>query len=148
MADIEAPLSIVTMLESIRTQTDVITALSSGGFGAIIYTWARVLGIFDDANLRNFRKPVYLAIPAATLVCSIVLGYLIGAMTTGYFTEIAKGTSAQGAIITDAKEHYSSDYYCSYQWMMGLQLLSSVAGILLLALWYVCNVIAKGKENA
>jgi len=147
MVDIVAPQSIVTLLESIRTQVDVITTLSSGGLGVIIYTWARILGIFDDANLQNFKKPVLLAIPATAFLCSIVLGYLIGAQTTGYFTEVAKGMSANGTPITSAKSHYSSDYYRPYQLMMGFQLLASLFGILFLALWYICNVIAKGKES-
>ncbi len=147
MVDIETPQSIITLLDAIRIQVDVITTLSSGGLGIIIYTWARILGIFDDANLKNFRKPVFLAFPAIAFLFSIALGYLIGPLTTGYFTEVAKGRSASGAVISSAREHYFSDYYDCFNWVMASQVGTSFGGIVLLSIWYVCNVIKRERKN-
>lgn len=59
MAEFMVPDVIAQTLGAIRTQIDVITALSSGGFSIIIFTWARVVGVFNDADFSSFRKPQF-----------------------------------------------------------------------------------------
>ncbi|MDX8353963.1 hypothetical protein [Cognatiyoonia sp. IB215182] len=132
MPELEAPQSILTLLDAIRTQIDVITTLSSGGLGAVILTWGRILGILDDADLSSFKRPGLLILPALLLLCAIVLGYLTGAQTTGYLTEVAQGSSASGTAITDAKEHYFFDYRNKFDKMMQVQFYASITGITLL----------------
>lgn len=147
MSELEAPQSILTLLEAIRTQIDVITTLSSGGLGAIILTWGRILGILDDADLSSFKKPGFLILPAFLLLCAIILGYLTGAQTTGYLTEVAQGMSASGTAINDAKAFYFSEYRSSFDRMMQVQFFTSIVGIVLLAGWFTSNVAMRPRSG-
>lgn len=147
MSVAESPQSILTLLDSIRTQIDVITTLSSGGLGVIILTWARILGIMDDADLSSFRRPGLLVLPALALLCAVILGYLAGAQTTGYFTEIANGVTAEGAKIECAKDHYFDDYDNKFYRMMQIQLYASVLGIVFIAAWFAWNVFANNRRK-
>lgn len=142
MTELSAPETIITLLTAIRTQIDVITTLSSGGLGLIILTWARILGIFDDADFSSFRKPAFLIVPATGLLVAVIIGYFAGAQTTGYFTEIANGiNSSTGYKITDAPFHYFDDYDTKFHWMMLFQLCASIVGIVLLAGWFAWNIV-------
>ncbi|WGI22819.1 hypothetical protein [Amylibacter sp. IMCC11727] len=152
MSEVVLSEAITSVLSSIRTQVDVITALSSGGLGSIIFTWARVLGLFEDGNFKSFKSPFLLVIPGALLLIAVILGYLVGAQITGFLTEIANGTSAQGDKIIDASAYYfSSVYSTSFDWMMLIQLLASSIGIIMIACWFAWNVKKKqtdiGDEN-
>lgn len=146
MQGLEAPDSILTLLDAIRTQIDVITALSSGALGAIILTWGRILGILDDADLSSFSRPGLLVVPATLLICAVTLGYLAGAQTTGYLTEIAQGVQASGSAITDAHSYYFASYRRSFDWMMQIQFITSLGGVLLLAVWFAWNLIGASKK--
>lgn len=147
MTTIEAPGSILILLESIRTQIDIITALSSGGLGVIILTWGRTLGILDDADLSSFKRPGFLVLPALALLIAVILGYLAGAQTTGYLTEIAQGKSAAGKEILNAHDHYFSEYRKPFDLMMELQFYASVLGIMLIAAWFTWNVFANARSK-
>lgn len=149
MADPVIPDTVIKALEAIRTQIDVVTTLSSGGVGAIILTWARVLGILDDANLSAFKRPVFLILPLVCLVLAIIIGYLAGALTTGYYLEVANGMNAlENSKITNAKAHFFVDYEAKFHWMMLTQLCTSIAGIVLMAGWFSLNVFGmKGVQK-
>lgn len=148
MTEFAPPDEIKTLLDAIRTQIDVITALSSGGLGAIILTWGRILGILDDADLSAFRKPAFLILPAALLLMAVIIGYFAGAQTTGYYTEIANGINASdGKEITDARLHYFSGYDAKFHWMMLIQLCSSIAGIVLIASWFAWNILTPKRKT-
>jgi hypothetical protein len=147
MTAIEAPDSILTLLDAIRTQIDVITALSSGGLGVIILTWGRILGILDDADLSSFKRPGVLVLPALALLVAVILGYLAGGQTTGYLTEVAQGKSAAGKEILDAHAHYFSEYRKPFDFMMTLQFYASVLGIILIAAWFTWNVFANARRK-
>lgn len=141
MNEVAAPDTIIKILDAIRTQIDVITTLSSGGTGLIIFTWARILGIFDDANFSGFKRPFFLLLPAILFIFSIIVGYLSGAQTTGYYIEIANGVNAStGTKIDDARAYFFSDYNVPFHWMMALQLYSSVLGIISLSGWFAWNI--------
>lgn len=148
MTDLTTPDTIITLLAAIRTQIDVITTLSSGGAGVIILTWARILGIFDDADFSSFKKPALLTAPAICLIVAVIIGYLAGAQTTGYYTEIASGVnSTTGKGITDASAYYFTSYDAPFYWMMAVQLYSSVLGILLLAGWFAWNIFSNNRNS-
>lgn len=148
MTDLTTPDTIITLLAAIRTQIDVITTLSSGGAGVIILTWARILGIFDDADFSNFKKPELLTAPAICLIVAVIIGYLAGAQTTGYYTEIASGlNSTTGKDITDASAYYFASYDAPFFWMMAVQFYSSVLGILLLAGWFAWNIFSNNRSS-
>ena len=80
-------------------------------------------------------------------VCSVASGYVIWSQMTGYFIEVAKGSSADSTIITSPKDHYGLDYYTDHLWLISLQLYSSLIGILSLTLWYIYNVLPINKKN-
>lgn len=149
MTDLAPSPAILTLLEAIRTQIDVITALSSGGLGVIILTWARILGILDDADLSAFRRPALLIWPAVFLLLAIIIGYFAGAQTTGYLTEIASGKDAStGAAIADARSYYFESYDTPFHYMMLVQLCASIAGIVCSAAWFAWNIMQmKGKPS-
>ena len=149
MAELSAPSSILNVIEAIRTQVDVITTMSSGGVGAILLTWARVLGFYDDADFSGFRRPFFLVIPMGLFIVAVVLGYLAGAQVTGYFMEIAGGidaSSCKGAevssceSITSAAKHYRDQYADAFYSIMQVQLIASMTGLLCLAIWFAINV--------
>lgn len=141
MTQIASPDAINTLISAIRTQIDVITALSSGGIGVIIVTWGRLLGIFDDANLSSFRKPILLGIPLALLVASVIAGYFAIALTTGYLTEIARGAnSLDGVFIQDSVKFYFEEYDTISHYTMRMQLCSSIIGIVGIAAWFAWNI--------
>ena len=148
MTELAAPETIITLLGAIRTQIDVITTLSSGGLGLIILTWARILGIFDDADFSSFKKPAFLIIPATGLLVAVIIGYFAGAQTTGYFTEIANGiNSSTGGKITSARSYYFDGYDTKFHWMMLFQLCTSIAGIVLLASWFAWNIVSTKRST-
>ncbi len=147
MSGLTVPHVVVEALQAIRIQTDVITALSSGGASVIIVTWARLLGIFGDANLTGFKHPFVLAFPLACFVLAVIVGYLIGSQVTGYYLEIANSNNAStGADITDARQHFFSDYESAFHWMMSIQLYVNAVGILVLAAWYGRNAYGMKGE--
>lgn len=139
--DIVTPDTLEKALEAIRLQVDVVTTLSSGGVAAIIVTWARILGIVDDANLSGFRRPILLVVPMISFVVAVIAGYLISSLTTGYHLEISNGLDAStGKIIESAKVHFFSNYEEKFHKMMSLQLYISISGIAMLVTWYGWNV--------
>ena len=149
MTDLAPSEAILTLLAAIRAQIDVVTALSSGGFGVIILTWSRILGIFDNASRYSFRKPAFLILPGSFLLLAIIVGYLAGSLTTGYHVEIANGVdSSSKEKIADARKYYFDSYHITFHWWMLVQLCLSTAGIVLMAGWFTWNIInPKGDPN-
>lgn len=148
MTEFAPPDEIKTLLDAIRTQIDVITALSSGGLGAIILTWGRILGILDDADFSAFRKPALLIVPASLLLLAVIIGYFAGAQTTGYYTEIANGINTDdGKPIGDARLHYFNGYDTKFHWMMMVQFCASIAGITLIASWFSWNILTSRRST-
>lgn len=148
MTELATPDTIIILLGAIRTQIDVITTLSSGGAGVIILTWARILGIFDDADFSSFKKPALLTVPAICLIIAVIIGYLAGSQTTGYYTEIASGVnSTTGRAITDASTYYFASYDAPFYWMMSVQFYSSILGILLLSGWFTWNISSNNRGS-
>ncbi len=148
MSELVVPHVVVEALQAIRIQTDVVTTLSSGGAGVVIVTWARLLGIFDDANLTNFRCPFFLIFPLALFIVAIIDGYYIGSQITGYYLEVANGKNAStGMDITDARQHFLCDYRPVFYWTMLIQLCVSAVGIITLAIWYGWNAYGMKKER-
>lgn len=148
MTEFTAPASIITLLDAIRTQIDVITALSSGGLGAIILTWGRILGILDDADLSAFRIPAFLTLPATLLLLAVIIGYFAGAQTTGYYTEIANGVNASNnEKITDARLYFFDNYDTKFHYMMLVQLLASITGIASIAGWFAWNILTTKRRT-
>jgi hypothetical protein len=143
-AELAIPESITLTISGMRLLADVVTNLSIAGIAAVILTWARVLGIYKDADLSGFRKPLLLAVPLAFFVAAVIAGYALGSSLTGFFFEIVRGSSMQENPITDATEHFKRDYW-KFDVIGLVQLLTSICGILTLSGWFLWNVYVKTR---
>jgi hypothetical protein len=143
-AEIVVPESITLTISGMRLLGDVVTNLSTAGIAAVILTWARVLGIYKDADLSGFRRPLLLTVPLALFVLAVIAGYALGSSLTGFFFEITHGSSMQGYQITDATEHFKREYW-KFSFIGLVQLLTSICGILTLSGWFLWNVYIKTR---
>ncbi len=141
MSPLDIPNVVTTSLQTIRYQTDIIAALSSGGVGIVIFILARIFGIFDDANLSGFKKKFVPIISLICLVISVILGYWVGNLIVGYHLEIVKGISAStGVPIPDARNHFIEEYQPLLRYMAVYQLSTSCIGLITFVIWFVWNL--------
>jgi hypothetical protein len=144
--DISIPQAVAGLVESIKQQTDLVTAMSAAALGLVLVTWTRVIGLQKDLDLSGFRFPKLLIVPLIGFLVSICCGYLIYASITGFYAEIAAGVSAQGQKISDAGSHFISDYW-HLQGIGQIQLSVAMAAVVVFAIWFIFNIYSWEKRR-
>ena len=141
--ELETPDSIRQLINHIQSQGDFITSISGAGIWLVLITWSRVRGMVSDINLKGFQWPNVLLAPLLFFFAAFVLGYVLTASLTGYFAEIVTSiNSSSGSAISDARQHFNSDYFNILQRIGSIQLLSSFLGILVLSIWFIVNLLS------
>ena len=137
---LEIPNSVTHLIDSIRIQSDIITAISGAGVGVVLMTLARVHGMVSDIDLTRFQKPELLLVPWTLFFVSFVLGYGSSSLITGYFAEITAQFNTSGSTdIMDAHAHFMCDYFSLLQWLGSVQLICNVLAVLGLSIWFAVN---------
>ena len=145
---LEIPNSVLNLINHIQGQGDIITSISGAGIWIVLITWSRVRGMVSDINLKVFQRPNVLLVPLLFFFVAFLLGYFVTAALTGYFAEIVTEiNSTDGSAITDARQHFKSGYFDKLQLMGGIQLVFSLAGVLVLSTWFAINLIKHSNQG-
>lgn len=83
------------LLKSIRTQADVLTALSSGGLGLVLF---KIVGIERGQVHIPPRRRILLFLSVASFVVAAVSGFVTTSYITGFWTETVSKEEARLAI--------------------------------------------------
>ena len=135
----EISASLSETISGMRSLADVVTNLSTAGIAAVILTWARILGVYKDADFSSFRRPLLLIVPLASFLTAVICGYALNSALTGFFHEVTLGMSTQGIKMSDPTVYYKCEFGI-FNLFGGLQLLASVIGIVTLSGWFLWNV--------
>ena len=146
--ELQIPDSVIQLIASIRTQADIVSAISGAGMGFVLLTWLRTHGMSMDINLTGFRRPELLVVPLGLFLGAYLFGYVQSSLMSGYFAEIASGYNTSAAHnIFDAREHFLEHYFKLLQLLGGCQLFLSVIGIIALAVWFLVNLWSLSAER-
>lgn len=149
---ITVPGAVQKFLDAMQHQTDIVTVLSTGGIGTVIFVWARILGIHNDADFSRFKRARLLIAPLCCFVIAIIVSYLIKSIITGFYYETALGividkcTISNCPKITNVSDHLKSDYWDLQYWGI-THLILNIIGVILLVSWFVYNVIFNLKVS-
>ena len=133
-------------IDAFKDQLQFTANISTAGIGAVLYTWRQTIGILGDREMRGYRYVGLLLVPLALFVLAVVIGYIAAAAISGYYYEfIVDYDTSKGVALTaaDAKTHFGSQYVQFLQICAVVQMLCSVIGIVLVAVWYFFNVIRR-----
>ena len=128
------------MLRGILLQAETSMSLSIAGLGAILFSWSRMYQVIENKDLNGFRAPAVLLLPFSLFIVSIVFHYVLLSGVTGFRWELQMGHAQKLTPITDAVAHFRNEYASKIYYISAFQLLSSLLGIVSLALWFVWNV--------
>ena len=121
---LDAGTTVAELLKSIRTQVDILTALSSGGLGMILF---RVIG-YDNGKLYIPSKDTLIILISGFLfIIAIVAGFITTSFITGFWTEMTFLYSQ----IDDAREYLKVDPLLGVARLLSfIQLISSLFGVI------------------
>ena len=137
----DIPNTVLHLINSIRTQGNLLTSLSGAGVVLVLLTWLRVCGVVSDVDLRRFRWSNFLVLPLVLFVLAFASGHVLNAALTGYFTEIATNwiTNGNGAI-TNAKQHFMDHYFDCLKYLSMIQICCNVFAVIALSVWVIGNL--------
>jgi hypothetical protein len=151
MADASAVLrsfdTVNAFIEASRAQTDLVTKISTAGVGGVLATFGCVLGLRNDLQLARFRYSWFLVVPLIAFTLSVVTGYVTLAEISGFRYELVTGLSATSVAILNPVSHFTQHYMALLTKIALTQLLSSIFGILTLAVWYSANAVFTGGSS-
>lgn len=128
------------LLKSILLQAETSMSLSLAGLGAILFSWSRMYQVVESKDLSGFSFPTALIFPFILFIISLVCQYVLVSGVTGFRWELILGHAQKLIPIADPVAHFRDEYARKIYYVAAIQLISSLMGILSLAIWFLWNV--------
>ena len=136
----EIATAVIALTDSVRAQTELVTAFSAGGIGLGLLALSRMREASLDEEGPCFRKPYLPVLSLLLFLTACALGYVIGAYLTGYFAEITKEFNfSNNERIFHAQNHFNQDYFALLQLLGFVQLATGAVAVILIGSWYLTN---------
>ena len=123
------------LIASIRIQTELLTGLSTAVMVGVFVTFARYYLATEERTKIELASHWWLLSAVIFTGLSLMSGYSIHALITGYFHEISMPDKISGNCIENLN-YFACEYSKIVQGIASIQLLLSIIGGCLITIWY------------